>query len=105
MDIVQDKDKYEITAELPGLDEKNIEVKVSNGSLVIMGEKEERKDEKESNRYLSERRFGSFQRAFSLPESIDTQKIEAGFKNGVLKVSLPKTAVAKKEQTITVKAA
>ncbi|MFI5014746.1 MAG: Hsp20/alpha crystallin family protein [Hyphomicrobiales bacterium] len=105
VDVVEDSDKYQITAELPGFDDKNIEVKLSNGSLVIKGEKQEQKEEKDSNYYLSERRFGSFQRSFTLPEGVDAQKIDATFKNGVLNVTLPKTAEAKKEKTITVKAA
>ncbi|WP_457093408.1 Hsp20/alpha crystallin family protein [Microvirga sp. P5_D2] len=105
VDLVEKPDRYEITAELPGMDEKNIEVKLSNEMLVIKGEKKEEKEEKEANYYMSERRYGSFQRAFRLPEGINTDKIEAGFKNGVLTVALPKSEEAKKETKIDVKAA
>ena len=67
-------------------------------ALVIKGEKEERKDEKGTNRYLAERRFGSFQRSVSLPQGVDTQKIDAAFKSGPLRVTLPKTAAAKRSR-------
>jgi HSP20 family protein len=104
---VAEKDKaYEVTAELPGMDEKNVEVKVSNGVLTIKGEKKDEKEEKRKGYYYSERRFGSFQRSFRVPEGVDADKIEASFKNGVLTVNLPKTADAQKqEKKIAVKAA
>ena len=105
VDLVEKPDRYEITAELPGMDEKNIEVKLSNEMLVIKGEKKEEKEEKEANYYMSERRYGSFQRVFRLPEGINTDKIEAGFKNGVLTVALPKSEEARKETKIDIKAA
>jgi HSP20 family protein len=95
-----------VTAELPGMDEKSIEVKVAGGALTIKGEKQEEKEEKKKDYYLHERRFGSFERAFRIPEGVDADKIEASFKKGVLTVSLPKTAEAQKaEKKITVKAA
>jgi HSP20 family protein len=94
-----------VTAELPGMDEKNIEVKVSNGDLLIKGEKEEEKEEKKKDYYLQERHFGSFERRFRVPEGVDADKIEASFKKGVLTVTLPKTAEAQKaEKKIAVKA-
>ncbi len=105
VDIVEKEGAYEITAELPGIDEKNIEVKLTNGGLTIRGEKKEEKEEKKKDYYLSERRFGAFERYFATPEGVDTAKISASFKNGVLTVSLPKTAEAQKqEKKITVKA-
>jgi len=106
VDIAETDKAFEISAELPGLDEKNIEVKLSNGNLVITGEKKEEKEEKRKDYYLHERHFGSFQRRFRLPETVDADKIEATIKNGVLKVTLPKTAEAQKaEKKIPVKAA
>lgn len=105
VDIVERPDRYEITAELPGMDEKNIEVKLSNGLLIVSGEKMEEREEKEANYHMSERRYGSFQRSFRLPEGINADKIEATFQKGVLKVALPKTEGAKKEAKIDVKAA
>lgn len=106
VDIAEGEKAYEISAELPGMDEKNIEVKVANGGLTIKGEKQEQKEEKEKNYYLSERRFGSFERYFRLPEGVDADKIEATFKKGVLTVNLPKKPEAQKpSKKIEVKAA
>jgi HSP20 family protein len=106
VDIVESDKAYEVTAELPGMDEKNIEVKVVNGGLRITGEKKEEKEEKKKDYYLSERRFGSFERYFRLPEGVDVDKIEASFKKGVLTVTLPKKPEAQKpEKKIEVKAA
>jgi HSP20 family protein len=94
VDVVEKDKAYEITAELPGIEEKNIDVKFSDGVLSIKGEKVEEKEEKENDRYLSERRYGSFQRAFRLPDGVDAEKIAATFKDGVLSVTLPKTPEA-----------
>jgi HSP20 family protein len=106
VDITESDKAYEITAELPGMDEKDIEVKLANGGLTIKGEKEEEKEEKEKDYYLHERHFGSFERCFRVPEGVDTSKIEATFKKGVLTVTLPKSPEAKKaEKKIEVKAA
>jgi len=106
VDVVESDKAYEITAELPGIDEKDIEVKLANGNLTIKGEKHEEKEEKKKDYYLQERRFGSFERTFRVPEGIDGNKIEANFKKGVLTVTLPKTPEAQKaEKTIAVKSA
>jgi HSP20 family protein len=88
---------YVITAELPGLDEKDIEVAVSDGSLTIRGDKKEEKEEKRDGYYLSERRYGSFERRLLLPDGIEQDKIEATLKKGVLEVVIPKTAEAQKK--------
>lgn len=105
VNIVEKETAYEITAELPGMDEKNIEVKITDGNLTIKGEKEEEKEERKGY-YLHERRFGSFERRFAVPEGVDADKIEAGFKKGVLTVTLPKKPEAiKPEKKIEVKAA
>ena len=104
VDVAEKDKEYEITAELPGMDEKNIEIKMSNNVLTIKGEKKEEKEEREKDYYLSERRYGSFTRSFQVPEGVDTGKIEATFAKGVLTVKLPKTAEAQKsEKTISVK--
>ncbi|XUW90470.1 Hsp20/alpha crystallin family protein [Burkholderia sp. M6-3] len=106
VNIAETEKAYEITAELPGLDEKDVEVKTANGCLTIKGEKQEEKEEKKKDFYLHERRFGSFERVFRLPEGVDTDRIEATFKKGVLAVTLPKTLEAQKaEKKITVKVA
>jgi HSP20 family protein len=90
VDIIEKDNAYEVTAELPGMEEKDIEVKASDGSLTIKGEKQEQKEEKKKDYYLQERRFGSFERRFRVPEGVDIDKIEANFKKGVLTVKLPK---------------
>jgi HSP20 family protein len=106
VDVVEKDKAYEITAELPGIDEKNVELTVSGGMLSIKGEKSEEKEEKQKGYYLSERQYGSFQRSFALPEDVEADKIDASFKNGVLTVSLPKKAEAvKPEKKISIKAA
>ncbi|WP_440981963.1 Hsp20/alpha crystallin family protein [Shinella sumterensis] len=106
MDLVEKNDVYEITAELPGIDEKNVEVRLSNHTLTIKGEKQEEKEEKQKDYFLSERRYGSFQRSFQLPDGVDTDGIDASFANGVLSVTLPKTAEAKQSaKNIPVKSA
>jgi HSP20 family protein len=93
VDIAETEQAYEITAELPNTDAKNIEVSFVHGVLSIKGEKpQEEIEQKGKEYYLSERSFGSFQRAFRVPEDIDSNKIEATFKNGVLTVTLPKPA-------------
>ena len=98
VDVAEREKDYEITAELPGMEEKDIEVNVSDDVLTIKGEKKEEKEEKKKDYYLSERRYGSFQRSFRVPDGVDASKIEANFKNGVLTVTLPKTAEAQKKQ-------
>ena len=107
VDVVESEKAYELTAELPGMDEKNIEVKVVNGNLTIKGEKqEEEKEERKKDYYLHERNFGSFERSSGIPDSVDADKIEASFKKGVLAVTLTKKAEAQKPaKKIEVKAA
>ena len=106
IDVSESDKSIEITAELPGIDEKHVEVKVSNGTLIIKGEKQETKEEKKKDYYLSERKFGSFERSFEVPQIVDTDKIDATFNKGVLTITLPKKAEAQKpEKMIEVKAA
>ena len=106
VDVSDTEKAYEITAELPGIDEKNVEVKVANNVLTIKGEKQEEKEEKKKDYYLRERNFGSFERSFQIPDGVDNDKIEAKFKKGVLTVVLPKKVEAQKAaKRIDVKAA
>jgi HSP20 family protein len=106
VDVAETDKSYEITVELPGIDQRNVEVNVANGGITIKGEKKEESEEKKKDYYVSERHYGSFERYFSLPDGVDADKIEATFKNGVLKVTLPKTAEAQKPaKKIEVKAA
>jgi len=106
VDFTDTEKAFEVIAELPGMDEKNIEVKVANGILTIKGEKQDEKEEKKKDYYLKERNFGSFERAFQIPDGVDADKIEANFKKGVLTVTLPKKAEAQKSaKKIDIKAA
>jgi HSP20 family protein len=87
------------------MSDKDIEVTVANGILLIKGEKKEEMEEKKKDYYVSERHYGSFARSFQIPEDADGSKIEAKFEKGVLAVTLPKTAAAQKpEQKISIKA-
>lgn len=98
VDFVERDNEYEVTAELPGLDQKDVEVKIANGALVIGGEKKMEREEKNEGMFFSERRYGSFRRSFRLPENVDVDKVSATFDKGVLKVALPKSAQAKSEE-------
>jgi HSP20 family protein len=107
IDVSEDDKAYKISAELPGIDEKDIEIMLAGDQLVLKGEKrqEREKEAKEKNYYISERSYGAFQRAFALPDGIDRDKIDAQFTKGVLTITLPKTADAqKKMKKIAVKA-
>jgi HSP20 family protein len=105
-DIIEKDNAYEVIIELPGMDEKNIDVKLSDGCLTIKGEKQEDKEEKKKDYYLQERHFGSFERSFAVPEGVDADKIDASFKKGVLTLTLPKKPEAQKPaKKIEVKAA
>ncbi|HUK07168.1 MAG TPA: Hsp20/alpha crystallin family protein [Stellaceae bacterium] len=98
VDVTEDEKAYKVAAELPGLDEKDIEVSVTGDVLTIKGEKRQEKEEKSKNWYVAERTFGSFQRAFALPDGVDRNNIAADFSKGVLTVTLPKSAQAQKQQ-------
>lgn len=98
VDVTEDDKAYTITAELPGLEEKNIDVAVSGDMLTLKGEKRYEKDEQDKDRYMSERAYGSFQRSFALPDGVDRDKIVANLAKGVLTITLPKTAEAQKPQ-------
>ncbi len=102
---VAETDKaLEVSAEIPGVDAKDIDVQLKDGVLTIKGEKKEEKDEKQKDWHVTERSYGMFERSFSLPADVDTAKVEAAFDKGVLKVTLPKLAAAQaKVQKIEVK--
>jgi len=106
VDVTEGDKDFKVTAELPGLEEKDIDVTVSDHTLTIKGEKSYEKEEKNKDHHVSERAYGSFQRSFALPERVDADKITAGLAKGVLTVTLPKTAEAQKPtKKIEVKAA
>ncbi|MGO9785457.1 MAG: Hsp20/alpha crystallin family protein [Stellaceae bacterium] len=98
VDVTEDDKAYKIAAEMPGVEEKDIDVSVNEDTLVLKGEKRQEKEEKGKNTYVSERSYGSFQRAFALPEGVDRGKIAADFSKGVLTVTLPKTPESQKQQ-------
>lgn len=106
MDIVEEPNGFRLTAELPGMAEKDIELVVSGDTVTLKGEKKQESERKDKNYTLSERCYGSFQRTFTLPEGVDRDKITAEFGKGVLTVTLPKTATAvAQSKKIEVKAA
>lgn len=103
VDTSEDDKAYHVTAELPGMTEKDIEVTFADNTLTISGEKKEEKEVKEENYHRRERTFGSFRRAFALPAEVDEGKISAAFKDGVMTIDLPKAKSAqKKAKKITI---
>jgi HSP20 family protein len=95
LDVFEKDNKLVIKAELPGMKEEDIDVSVVGDSLVIKGEKKTENEEKEADYYRCERTYGSFYRSIPLPATVDAGKIEANFEDGILEVSLPKSAQAK----------
>lgn len=103
VDVVEGDKEIKVSAELPGLDEKDIQVTLSHNLLTISGEKKEEKEDKGKNYYRMERSYGSFRRSIPLPREIDADKVEAAFKKGVLTITLPKTAATQDRKKIAVK--
>ncbi len=98
MDVVESENAYELTAELPGMDEKDVELVLNDRTLTLKGEKKEESEKQEKDYRLSERRFGSFQRSFVVPDGVDTGKVSARFAKGVLHIILPKSKEAQLRQ-------
>lgn len=98
IDVHETDSAVEVDAELPGVEEKDLDVRINDNLLTISGEKKfERKDEKDGAYRVTERSYGSFTRTMTLPFSVDPDSVEATFKNGVLKLTLPKPADARTE--------
>lgn len=95
VDVSETDAEVKVTAELPGLDEKDIEVTLEDEALTIKGEKKDEREEKTEQSYHIERTYGSFHRVIPLPAQVETGKVKAGFKKGVLTITLPKTAPQK----------
>ena len=95
VDITESDDAYVLEADLPGMNDKDIDVKVENDILTISSNREEKKEENKKGYLLKERRSCSFSRSFVLPKDVDRSNIEAHFKNGVLTLNLPKSPEAK----------
>jgi len=98
VDISEDKDNIYLTADLPGVEEKDVNLNFRDGVLTLSGEKSEEKETKGKNFHRVERTFGSFSRSVTLPASIDAEKASATFKNGVLHATLPKREEAKPKE-------
>jgi HSP20 family protein len=94
-DLSENGKSVKVVADIPGVDEKGIEVLVQGGVLTIKGEKKSEREEEGEDFYVSERSFGSFSRAFRLPEGVDEQAVDANFDSGVLTVTLPKLSKKK----------
>ncbi|HCU23943.1 MAG TPA: molecular chaperone, partial [Deltaproteobacteria bacterium] len=97
LDLAEDDKEFRVSAELPGLEQKDIKINLSKQHLSIQGEKKEEKEEKKKNYYRRERSFGSFLREIDLPCEVDANHIRAAFKQGVLTVTLPKSPKAREE--------
>lgn len=97
-DVTESADAVQVLAELPGLDEKDIEVTLDGHTLIVRGEKRQDKEEKKKTYHLVERSFGQFQRVVPLPQGIDKDKIKAKFSRGVLDITIPKTEEARAER-------
>jgi HSP20 family protein len=95
IDMVDAKDEIVLRADLPGLDDKSIDVTVQDGAVTISGERKEEKEEKKEDYYYAERTYGAFSRTVMLPTGVDADKVKATFKKGVLEVHLPKSREAK----------
>lgn len=98
VDVGETDAAYEIAFELPGLDDGDVEISLRDDLLTISGEKKTEREEKEKDYYLSQRRYGSFKRSFRLPAEVEAGKITAEMEKGVLSVTLPKSASAKRKQ-------
>ena len=98
VDMTEDESSIQVTAELPGMDEKDIEINLTKDSLTIKGEKKTTSENKDKESYYMERSFGSFTRVLPIPADINPDKVEAVFKKGVLNITLPKLVKEKKAQ-------
>jgi len=98
VDIYEDEHTIAVKMEVPGIDEKDIDVRIENATLTVHGERKIEKEEKEENFRRVERLYGSFTRSFTLPSSVDTGQVSAHYDKGVLKISLAKKAEAKPKQ-------
>jgi len=98
VDIYEDEHNITLKLEVPGIDEKDIDVRIDNNTLTVHGERKIEKEEKEENFRRVERRYGSFTRSFTLPSSVDPAQVSADYNRGVLKIKLAKKAEAKPKQ-------
>lgn len=102
IDVSESEKEIHVTAELPGMTDKDIEITLENNVLMVKGEKKQEEERKERNYYHVERRYGSFYRSIPIPAEVDTEKIDASFKNGVLNIVVPKKDAEKKATKIKI---
>jgi len=100
IDISEDKNNINVTAEIPGVKKENIKITLQDNILTIEGEKKKETEQKEKNFYRSERMFGSFKRSFTLPEEVDSEKVDAKFEDGMLQIQMKKTAPKVKNEKL-----
>jgi HSP20 family protein len=98
LDVAETKNELVVKAEVPGMEPKDIDISLSDGVLTIKGEKKQEKEEKEADYHLVERSYGAFTRLVRLPKEVQSEKISASYKDGILKVTLPKSEEAKKKE-------
>lgn len=98
LDVSETKDNIVVKAEVPGMDAKDIDISLANDALTVKGEKKQEKEEKDENYHRVERSYGGFSRSVRLPKDVQSDKIKASYKNGVLKITLPKSEEAKKKE-------
>lgn len=98
LDVSETKNNYIVNAEIPGIDPKEVEISLNDNILTIKGEKKQEKEEENENYHVIERSYGSFTRSLRLPGQIQGDKVKATYKNGILKITLPKTEEAKKKE-------
>ena len=98
VDVYEDEHSITLKIEVPGMDEKDIDVRLENNTLTVHGERKFEKEEKEENYRRVERQYGSFTRTFTLPTTVDSENVSANYDKGVLKITLPKKAEAKPKQ-------
>jgi HSP20 family protein len=98
VDVYEDEHSVTLKIEVPGIDEKDIDVRIENRTLTVHGERRFEKEEKEENYRRVERQYGSFSRTFTLPNTVDTENVSADYEKGVLKIKLTKKAEAKPKQ-------
>jgi HSP20 family protein len=98
VDIYEDENHFKLHFEVPGMNEKDIDIRLENNNLTVRGERKFESDQKEENFRRVERRYGSFTRSFTLPNTVDSEKVSASYENGILTVELLKRAEAKPKQ-------
>ena len=98
VDIYEDEHNIVLKVEVPGVEQKDLDIRIENNTITIRGERKIEKETKEENYHRVERRYGSFQRSFGLPNTVNPEQVTADYENGILKVTLAKRAEAKPKQ-------